>query len=293
MAEVREEMRNIQENCEQQVEAVLEEKKAQSASFAKEKKKLESATMEQQTRFVKEREARESEQEKEKAQIRSQYEKERSKMKSDFEKEKKQYEAEKDAAMAAANKDMKSDLKRMKEEVHTQCVHDLVVQKRELEQAHSQEVQQAKIAHAKRVVRLQIAVQQQLDGLKEACRTCMETQKKDYDAKRTAIPDLGFSAASMMDPFAGLSTSPMMDPFAGIDMGDAPVEEPKPAAPAPAPEPVKEDHVEDTAFEGFALGDYSGIEVTDAMVTVEAAPEVDKEKVTRLQSVGEALWCEG
>ena len=280
-------MRNIQENCEQQVESVLEEKKAQSASFAKEKKKLESATMEQQTRFVKEREARESEQEKEKAQIRSQYEKERSKMKSDFEKEKKQYEAEKDAAMAAANKDMKSDLKRMKEEVHTQCVHDLVVQKRELEQAHSQEVQQAKIAHAKRVVRLQIAVQQQLDGLKEACRTCMETQKKDYDAKRTAIPDLGFSAASMMDPFAGLSTSPMMD------MGDAPVEEPKPAAPAPAPEPVKEDHVEDTAFEGFALGDYSGIEVTDAMVTVEAAPEVDKEKVTRLQSVGEALWCEG
>ena len=136
-------------------------------------------------------------------------------------------------------------------------------------------------------------VQQQLDGLKEACRTCMETQKKDYDAKRTAIPDLGFSAASMMDPFAGLSTSPMMDPFAGIDMGDAPVEEPKPAAPAPAPEPVKEDHVEDTAFEGFALGDYSGIEVTDAMVTVEAAPEVDKEKVTRLQSVGEALWCAG
>ena len=129
--------------------------------------------------------------------------------------------------------------------------------------------------------------------VKEACRTCMETQKKDYDAKRTAIPDLGFSAASMMDPFAGLSTSPMMDPFAGIDMGDAPVEEPKPAAPAPAPEPVKEDHVEDTAFEGFALGDYSGIEVTDAMVTVEAAPEVDKEKVTRLQSVGEALWCEG
>ena len=89
----------------------------------------------------------------------------------------------------------------------------------------------------------------------------------------------------MMDPFAGIA-SPMMDPFAGIDMGDAnPAVEPAPVAPA-APAEVEETHLEDTAFSEFALGDYSTLPVEDAMVTVEAAPEVDAERVTRLQSVG-------
>ena len=291
---MREEMRNIEETCESQVEEALEEKEAQGASFAEAKKALEAKTEAVQTGFVKEQAALEKEQEKEKKRIRTQYEKEQAKMRSEFEKEKKQFEAEKDAALAAANKDMRGDLKRLREQLNAQCTRELAAQKCELEQAHTARVQQAKIDYAKRVLQLQMAVQQQLDGLKEACGKCLETQKQESDAKRSSLPSLGFSATSMMDPFAGIA-SPMMDPFAGIDMGD-----PSPAAqpvqtvqtvqteqPAQA-EAVQEPHLEDTAFDGFALGDYTTLPVDDAMVTVEAAPEVDGEQLTRLQSVGEA-----
>lgn len=291
MAEVREEMRNIEETCEGQIEAVQEEKEAQGASFAEEKKALEAKAVAIQTGFVKEQEALEKEQEKEKKRIRTQYEKEQAKMRGEFEKEKKQFEAEKDAALAAANKDMRSDLKRMKEQLAAQCTHELAAQKHALEQAHAARVQQAKIDYAKRVLQLQMAVQQQLDGLKEACRKCLETQKQEADAKRSAVPSLGFSATSMMDPFAGIA-SPMMDPFAGIDMGDGtPAVETEQAGQAEQPA-QPETHLEDTAFEAFALGDYTTLPVEDAMVTVEAAPEVDAEQLTRLQSVGVAGACE-
>ena len=225
-------------------------------------------------------------------------------MRGEFEKEKKQFEAEKDAALAAANKDMRSDLKRMKEQLAAQCTRELAAQKHALEQAHASRVQQAKIDYAKRVLQLQMAVQQQLDGLKEACRKCLETQKQEADAKRSAVPSLGFSATSMMDPFAGIASpmmdpfagiaSPMMDPFAGIDMGDG-----TPAQSAQAEQATQgeqggqpETHLEDTAFEAFALGDYTTLPVEDAMVTVEAAPEVDAEQLTRLQSVGVVGACE-
>ena len=271
MAEVREEMRNIEETCEGQIEVVQEEKEAQGASFAAEKKALEAKAVAIQTGFVKEQEALEKEQEK----------------------EKKQFEAEKDAALAAANKDMRSDLKRMKEQLAAQCTRELAAQKHALEQAHASRVQQAKIDYAKRVLQLQMAVQQQLDGLKEACRKCLETQKQEADAKRSAVPSLGFSATSMMDPFAGIA-SPMMDPFAGIDMGDG-----TPAQSAQAEQATQgeqggqpETHLEDTAFEAFALGDYTTLPVEDAMVTVEAAPEVDAEQLTRLQAVGVVGACE-
>lgn len=293
MAEVREEMRNIEETCEGQIEAVQEEKEAQGASFAAEKKALEAKAVAIQTGFVKEQEALEKEQEKEKKRIRAQYEKEQAKMRGEFEKEKKQFEAEKDAALAAANKDMRSDLKRMKEQLAAQCTRELAAQKHALEQAHASRVQQAKIDYAKRVLQLQMAVQRQLDGLKEACRKCLETQKQEADAKRSAVPSLGFSATSMMDPFAGIA-SPMMDPFAGIDMGDG-----TPAQSAQAEQATQgeqggqpETHLEDTAFEAFALGDYTTLPVEDAMVTVEAAPEVDAEQLTRLQSVGVVGACE-
>lgn len=282
MAEVREEMRNIEETCEGQIEAVQEEKEAQGASFAAEKKALEAKAVAIQTGFVKEQEALEKEQEKEKKRIRAQYEKEQAKMRGEFEKEKKQFEAEKDAALAAANKDMRSDLKRMKEQLAAQCTRELAAQKHALEQAHASRVQQAKIDYAKRVLQLQMAVQQQLDGLKEACRKCLETQKQEADAKRSAVPSLGFSATSMMDPFAG------------IDMGDG-----TPAQSAQAEQATQgeqggqpETHLEDTAFEAFALGDYTTLPVEDAMVTVEAAPEVDAEQLKRLQSVGVVGACE-
>ena len=294
MAEVREEMRNIEETCEGQIEAVQEEKEAQGASFAAEKKALEAKAVAIQTGFVKEQEALEKEQEKEKKRIRAQYEKEQAKMRGEFEKEKKQFEAEKDAALAAANKDMRSDLKRMKEQLAAQCTRELAAQKHALEQAHASRVQQAKIDYAKRVLQLQMAVQRQLDGLKEACRKCLETQKQEADAKRSAVPSLGFSATSMMDPFAGIA-SPMMDPFAGIDMGDGtPAVETEQAGQTEQTEqPAQpETHLEDTAFEVFALGDYTTLPVEDAMVTVEAAPEVDAEQLTRLQSVGVAGACE-
>lgn len=287
MAEVREEMRNIEETCERQIEAVQEEKEAQSASFAEEKKALEAKTEAVQTGFVKEQAALEKEQEKEKKRIRTQYEKEQAKMRSEFEKEKKQFEAEKDAALAAANKDMRGDLKRLREQLNAQCTRELAAQKCELEQAHGARVQQTKIDYAKRVLQLQMAVQQQLDGLKEACGKCLETQKQESDAKRSSLPSLGFSATSMMDPFAGIA-SPMMDPFAGIDMGDATPAQTVQAEQAAPSEAVQETHLEDTAFEAFALGNYTTLPVDDAMVTVEAAPEVDGEQLTRLQSVGEA-----
>lgn len=294
MAEVREEMRSIEETCEGQIEAVQEEKEAQGASFAAEKKALEAKAVAIQTGFVKEQEALEKEQEKEKKRIRTQYEKEQAKMRGEFEKEKKQFEAEKDAALAAANKDMRSDLKRMKEQLAAQCTRELAAQKHALEQAHASRVQQAKIDYAKRVLQLQMAVQQQLDGLKEACRKCLETQKQEADAKRSAVPSLGFSATSMMDPFAGIA-SPMMDPFAGIDMGDGtPAVETEQAGQTEQTEqPAQpETHLEDTAFEAFALGDYTTLPVEDAMVTVEAAPEVDAEQLTRLQAVGVVGACE-
>lgn len=86
----------------------------------------------------------------------------------------------------------------------------------------------------------------------------------------------------------------MMDPFAGIDMGDG-----TPAQSAQAEQATQgeqggqpETHLEDTAFEAFALGDYTTLPVEDAMVTVEAAPEVDAEQLTRLQSVGVVGACE-
>ena len=275
-------MRNIEETCEGQIEAVQEEKEAQGASFAAEKKALEAKAVAIQTGFVKEQEALEKEQEKEKKRIRTQYEKEQAKMRGEFEKEKKQFEAEKDAALAAANKDMRSDLKRMKEQLAAQCTRELAAQKHALEQAHASRVQQAKIDYAKRVLQLQMAVQRQLDGLKEACRKCLETQKQEADAKRSAVPSLDFSATSMMDPFAG------------IDMGDG-----TPAQSAQAEQATQgeqggqpETHLEDTAFEAFALGDYTTLPVEDAMVTVEAAPEVDAEQLARLQSVGVVWACE-
>ena len=280
MAEVREEMRNIEETCESQVEEALEEKEAQGASFAEAKKALEAKTEAVQTGFVKEQAALEKEQEKEKKRIRTQYEKEQAKMRSEFEKEKKQFEAEKDAALAAANKDMRGDLKRLREQLNAQCTRELAAQKCELEQAHAARVQQAKIDYAKRVLQLQMAVQQQLDGLKEACGKCLETQKQESDAKRSSLPSLGFSATSMMDPFAGID---MGDPSPAVQ----PAQAVQTAQPAQA-EAVQEPHLEDTAFDGFALGDYTTLPVDDAMVTVEAAPEVDGEQLTRLQSVGEA-----
>lgn len=273
-------MRNIEETCESQVEEALEEKEAQGASFAEAKKALEAKTEAVQTGFVKEQAALEKEQEKEKKRIRTQYEKEQAKMRSEFEKEKKQFEAEKDAALAAANKDMRGDLKRLREQLNAQCTRELAAQKCELEQAHAARVQQAKIDYAKRVLQLQMAVQQQLDGLKEACGKCLETQKQESDAKRSSLPSLGFSATSMMDPFAGID---MGDPSPAVQ----PAQAVQTAQPAQA-EAVQEPHLEDTAFDGFALGDYTTLPVDDAMVTVEAAPEVDGEQLTRLQSVGEA-----
>lgn len=271
VAEVRAEMRNIQETCLQQIEQVQAEKEAEAAVWEKEKVRLGTEAEELQNTFVKQREALESENDKEKQRIINQYEKERTKLIADFEKQKKQLEAEKEGAVSNANKEEKTLTKKLKAEADAECAVKLSELKKQLEAAHQMNIQRLQAEQAAQLNQVQIAAQEQLNKLKEECVRRLEQQKKELESKQAAMPDLGFSAAVMMDPFAGITGT----------------------TPSSSPQPDAESSV--NSFEDFGeLGDFKSIPIPEVTVPEVTMPEVtvDTSALDSLRAVSVLLECD-
>ena len=262
VAEVRAEMRNIQETCLQQVEQVQAEKEAEAAVWEKEKARLGAEAEELQNTFVKQREALENENDKEKQRIINQYEKERSKLLAEFEKQKKQLEAEKEGAVTSASKEEKALVKKLKAEAEAECAAKLTELRKQLEASHQATIQRLQAEQAAQLAQVQTGAQEQMNKLKEECVRRLEKQKKELEAKQAAIPDLGFSAAAMMDPFAGIPT------------GNTPVSSPQAEA---------ESESGTNGFEDFGdLGDFKAIPIPEVSVP---AVSVDTSALDSLRAV--------
>ena len=118
--------------------------------------------------------------------------------------------------------------------------HLIEKQRKELEAQHQAALAQTQAENATRLAQLQTAAQTQLTKLKEECKRRLEAQKKEMEEKAKAMPDLGFSSAMMIDPFAGIPTG---EEAAGEEAAGA--------------EEAKKDDFDDFGD----LGDFTAIEV--------------------------------
>ena len=95
--------------------------------------------------------------------------------------------------------------------------------------------------------------------MKEECKKRLAEQKKEFEERKNTIPDLGFSATTMMDPFAGLGGTPT---------------------------PVADEAEAEDPFNDFGtLGDFTAIEVPAVAPPPPPAPAVSNAELESLRSV--------
>ena len=181
-------------------------------------------------------------------------------------------EAEKEGAVNSANKEEKTLTKKLKAEAEAECAAKLSELRKQLEAAHQATIQRLQAEQAAQLNQVQTAAQEQLNKLKEECIRRLEQQKKELESKQATMPDLGFSAAVMIDPFAGIPT------------GTTPS-----SSPQPEPESVG------NALEDFGdLGDFKSIPIPEVTVPEVTIPEVtvDTSALDSLRAVRIGFRCD-